>query len=383
LRKIIACAAAAIACAAAAPLAHAGPSSPTTAIVSLGDSYISGEGGRWNGNSNNQLGSRNGTDRAWVSTWYGGYYDTGRVYLDGTNRNGCHRSDVAEIRSSAIAVDERINLACSGATTANVFRASAGGQSHNGEAPQADQLAPVAAAKAVRMVVLSIGGNDLGFASIIAACTVAWTTSPSWAPNYCYDDQQAAVDARMPGAMAAVGKAIDEVRAVMAGAGYQPSDYRFVLQTYPSPVPRAAENRYPESGWSRLSTGGCPFWDRDLDWARDSLAEQIADNLRAVAAGRRVELLDLRDMLQGREVCSTSASLVGSGGPSSTASEWARFLVTGVGQGDLQESFHPNAYGQRGIGRCLALLWAASAGRYACRNTPGQSYAAMTLTAIG
>ena len=50
-----------------------------------------------------------------------------------------------------------------------------------------------------------------------------------------------------------------------------------------------------------------------------------------------------------------------------------------LGQGDLQESFHPNAYAQQGIGRCLTLLWSASPGRYACRNTPGQSYMAMTL----
>jgi hypothetical protein len=54
-------------------------------------------------------------------------------------------------------------------------------------------------------------------------------------------------------------------------------------------------------------------------------------------------------------------------------------LVSGAGQGDLQESFHPNAYAERGLGRCLTLLWAASPGRFACRNTPGQSYTAMTL----
>ena len=47
----------------------------------------------------------------------------------------------------------------------------------------------------------------------------------------------------MPGAMAAVGHAIDVVRAVMADAGYAQSDYRFVLQTCPSPVPRGAEDR--------------------------------------------------------------------------------------------------------------------------------------------
>jgi hypothetical protein len=150
----------------------------------------------------------------------------------------------------------------------------------------------------------------------------------------------------MPGAMAAVGHAIDEVRTVMTDAGYTQSDYRFVLQSYPSPVPRGAEDRYPESGWSRLDTGGCPFWSRDLDWARDSLVTQISDNLRSVAAGRGLEFLDLRDTLQGREVRST-ASWLSDGAPAPTTSEWTRFLVSGVGQGDLQESFHPNAYTQR------------------------------------
>jgi GDSL-like Lipase/Acylhydrolase family len=240
-RITAACTLVVLACAAAAPSAHAGPSSPTTAIVSLGDSYISGEAGRWEGNSNNQFASRDGTDRAYTGGCCS--YDTSRVYLGGSDDNGCHRSDVAEILSNTIGVGEKVNLACSGATTANVIRASQGGQSHDGEAPQADQLAAVAQRDAVKLVVLSIGGNDLGFADIIQECVTDWTTSSADDPEYCYDDQQPQVDARMPGAMAAVGTAIDEVRAVMSGAGYAQSDYRFVLQSYPSPVPRGAENR--------------------------------------------------------------------------------------------------------------------------------------------
>src|SRR5918996_1112784 len=56
----------------AAPMAQAGPGSSTTAIVSLGDSFISGEAGRWNGNSLNPYGTRFGTDRAaYNCTWYG------------------------------------------------------------------------------------------------------------------------------------------------------------------------------------------------------------------------------------------------------------------------------------------------------------------------
>ena len=165
------------------------------------------------------------------------------------------------------------------------------------------------------------------------------TTSPSWWPRYCRGDQQRVVDGRMPVAMANVGKAIDEVRAVMSGVGYGASQYRLVLQGYPSPVPRGAEARYAQSGLTRLTVGGCPFWDRDLDWARDSLVRQIADNLKAVAAGRGVQFLDLRDLLQGREVCARASSLAtSSSGPSPTRSEWTRFLVSGAGQGDLEEA---------------------------------------------
>ena len=362
-------------CAGAAPAAHAAPDSPVRAAVSLGDSYISGEAGRWNGNSNTQSGSRDGTDRAWT----GSGYDVARVY--GAS-GACHRSDVAEIHTAALAVDERINLSCSGATTTNVFRAAAGGSGQNGEAPQADQLAAVAASRDVELIVLSIGGNDLGFADIIADCAIAWTTSPSWWPRMCAAEQQAAVNGRMPTAMANVGKAIDEIRAVMAGAGFAASDYRLVLQSYPSPVPRGADARYPQSGWTRLTVGGCPFWNSDLDWARGSLVNQIADNLRAVAAGRGVQFLDLRDLMDGREVCARASSLVTSSTPPSpSGSEWMRFLVSGIGQGDLQESFHPNAYGQQALGRCLGLVAAQSGPAYACRNAPGAGPSAVTLTA--
>jgi hypothetical protein len=60
---------------------EAGPTSGTTAIVSLGDSFISGEAGRWNGNSLNIFGTRNGTDRAARCT-FGIFcsYDATRVY---------------------------------------------------------------------------------------------------------------------------------------------------------------------------------------------------------------------------------------------------------------------------------------------------------------
>lgn len=346
-----------------------------TASVTMGDSYISGEAGRWTGNSDTTAGSRAGTDRAWT----GSAYDPAQVY-GATYASGCDRSDSAEVNSAPTVAQARINLSCSGATTANVFRSGHGGQSYKGEAPQADRLAAVAAANNVRLITLSIGGNDLGFSDVITTCVKDYLI---WY-SYCNDDQQAAIDARMPAAMAGVGKAVDEIRAVMSAAGYAGGDYRIVLQSYPSPIPRSSEMRYSESGWARADTGGCPFWDGDADWARDSMVPQISNALAAVAAGRGVQFMDLSDMLQGREVCARSAALATPAAPpSATTSEWARFVDAGLSasQGTTQESMHPNYYGQLALGRCLTLLYANPAGNFACRNTAGRDAAGMYLTA--
>ncbi|MFG2292421.1 GDSL-type esterase/lipase family protein [Streptomyces sp. NPDC048603] len=359
---------------AGAGTAAAGPGQGPTAVVSMGDSYISGEAGRWKGNSLTNSGNRNGTDRAWLS---GSSYDPSKVYGT-TAANGCHRSDSSEVRSAGPIAEVAVNLACSGAVTDNVFRSVSGGLSFKGEAPQADQLAAVAATHDVRVITLSVGGNDLGFADIIENCAydfVLWN-------SYCHDDQQYAVDQKIDGVMTKVGKSVDEIRAVMRAAGYADSAYRIVLQSYPSPIPRGAENRYPQSDWSRYNTGGCPFWNRDSDWARDSLVPQMANRLKTVATAKGVQFLDLRDMLQGREVCAKSSKQVSSTVPASAGtSEWARWIDNNETQGPVQESMHPNHYGQLALGRCLALAVGQPAGSASsCRNTASQDHTGMYLT---
>src|SRR5882757_6946212 len=86
-----------------------------TAIVAMGDSFISGEGGRWLGNGTEPFGTRSGTDRAVVECVAGACrYEPERVY-GASEASDCHRSDVAPIESAPVAVSERVNLACSGA----------------------------------------------------------------------------------------------------------------------------------------------------------------------------------------------------------------------------------------------------------------------------
>lgn len=122
------------------------------------------------------------------------HYDTGRVYLGGTAPPGCARSDVAEIRGASTGVGQRINIACSGAVTANIFRGSNGGRVRKGEAPQADQLARISRERTVKLIVLSIGGNDIGFSDLVTNCVVAYATRS----RPCLGAQQAAIDAKLP-----------------------------------------------------------------------------------------------------------------------------------------------------------------------------------------
>ena len=361
---------------AVAPAANAGPTSSTTAIVALGDSFSSGEAGRWQGNSLNIFGTRDGTDRAARCT-LGIFcsYDATRVY-GSSYANGCHRADVAPIKSAPISVNEKINLACSGAQTNNIWRASQGGQSYKGEAPQADQLLPVAQQKNVKLVLLNISANDLGFSNHVIDCTVAWTLGYT-----CNAQEQAEIVAALPAAANGLRKSVDEIRAVMTAAGYSTSQYKLIMQGYASPVPVGANIRYPQSSWDRLTVGGCPFYDVDANWAKNTATPTIVDNMRGVAAEKGVRFLDVRDSLNGHEVCHRSASLVTSS-PSPVQHEWVRWINTGITQGDAQESLHPNAYGEKAIGKCISLSYALSSGNQTCRNTPGSDFNAMTLSSI-
>ena len=90
---------------------------------------ISGEAGRWQGNSVDPTLCRRGTDRACKldATGLIPTYDNSSVYLGESTANGCRRSDVSEILTAGLA-EAQINIACSGAHTANIWRASQGGE---------------------------------------------------------------------------------------------------------------------------------------------------------------------------------------------------------------------------------------------------------------
>jgi hypothetical protein len=382
LRLICRALAAALVVALVAPAAAALAAAPPTAVVTMGDSYISGEAGRWLGNSANLALDRDGSDRACVFTiGLCASYDESRVYVDGTAADGCHRSDVSELLSAQLPVGRSVNIACSGAVTTNLLRSSSGGTTVHGEAPQADQLLPVATSTRIRMIVVSVGGNDLGFAPIVTACFEAYLTHMP----PCSQTQAAALsDANLAAATAKIENAIDEIRATMRSAGYADGDYRLVLQTYPVVIPHAADARYSELD-PRRTVEGCPFYDADMNWAQDVAAPRIGNAVKAAAAARGTEVLELLHAFAGHEVCAKTAAAVSLlSPPSPVRSEWGRAVsASTIAEGETQELFHPNAYGQRAFGDCLGALYAAQRGNYACTGAAGRGPGDMTLGPLG
>jgi hypothetical protein len=162
--RTLAAAVVVIAGAIGAPIARAdGPGSGAPTVVSVGDSYISGEAGRWAGNASSE-----GYVDALGST---AYYDN----ASGTAEtiHGCHRSKSNE---TVIAVGTQgKDLACSGAKTATQPYSSGSDfkpgldfyDDGNGHQGQAKLLQAYAATHNVTLVSISIGGNDYNFAGIV------------------------------------------------------------------------------------------------------------------------------------------------------------------------------------------------------------------------
>ncbi|MFB7948849.1 GDSL-type esterase/lipase family protein [Kitasatospora phosalacinea] len=382
-RKGLAALAAAVCVAGATGLAPAhasdvrAPAADAPWVVSLGDSFISGEAGRWSGNSNESADGWSGTDRAYDPET--DESDPERVY-GASYENGCNRSDVAEVQSLTLDV-RKLNLACSGATSTAVKLPESGGEPFKGEPSQAGQLQKAVTGQPVRAVVVSIGGNDLGFSDIIKDCATGFLKPFGGSP--CAPDAAQQVADRLPGVRTAAVAALADVKTALKRAGHRAGSYRLVLQSYPSPLPDAARVRYPGEKYDRLTAGGCPFFDQDLTWAHDDLVPQISATLAEAAHEAGAEFLDLSRAFEGREVCSEGTRQADlQHPPSGRTSEWMRFLTTGVGQGQLQESLHPNRFGQQALGTCLSLHLEEPTGDHRCTNTPGRGPAEMELAVL-
>ncbi|MDT7707502.1 MAG: hypothetical protein QOG20_3109 [Pseudonocardiales bacterium] len=294
------------------------------AVVALGDSAASGEGA--------------------------GDYEPG---TRGENGDWCHRSPHAYVNGTGLA-PVAVNLACSGATAADVAFGPGG---HYTEASQAERLVGVAQRYRVTTVVLQVGANDDAGLNATGVTCIRAFLDPSVPP--CRDTLGPLLPARMAATATKVEGAVREVREAMHRAGYDPDVYVLVLASYAAPV---TERSVPLP-----AAQGCPYSRADARWGRTVLFPAMAAAVAGVAARTGARFLDLDRATEGYEACSHTPY----------TQEWQRritvdpeaFVYGGldaVGFHLAQESFHPNAAAHAEIGRCLGDLVRSGATQATC-----------------
>jgi hypothetical protein len=351
--------------------AHAeGPGEGTPYVVTLGDSYISGEAGRWAGNTNESsseidaLGSK--------------------AYDDNSAKTeelipGCHRSASAEVYIGG-GVDGE-NLACSGAKTSTFtneegeFKPGIDFYNSGGHEGQALMLQHFAATHNVKLVAVTIGGNNYDFASIVQSCIEDFLISPEWWPDYCSEESSVTNNfsaSNVKTQTAAIKGAFENVAKAMKEAGYSSSQYTVLAQDYPSPIPNGSEFRYSQKGYTRQEVGGCGFWNQDANYANSTMLPTIDSSV--FKGAEEAGLSNLKEMqvsgaFNSHRLCDKGVGLLEEEGLKSwketeavNKTEWfnqVRTISALFPPYELQEDLHPNYWAQMGLRNCLTQAYNA------------------------
>ncbi|HTA05210.1 MAG TPA: hypothetical protein VK774_02510 [Solirubrobacteraceae bacterium] len=346
-----------------------GPGSGSPWVTSLGDSFISGEAGRWAGNTDE---SSSKTD-ALGSTAYDDN-EAGTAELI----KGCHRSKSAEVYIGGGVSGE--NLACSGAKTSTftegeTFKPGIDFYNSGGKEGQALMLQHFAATHNVKLVALSIGGNNFNFAPIVQTCVEDFLESTFFHDFYCSEESSVTnnfTTANVNKVKGEITTAISNVATAMTNAGYTSSQYTILVQNYPSPIPNGSEFRYTQSGYSRQTTGGCGFWNKDANYANATMLPTIDNAVlgAASAAGlSNVKTMELSSAFNARRLCDNTVGLLEEKGLANwkaagavDKTEWfnqIRTLEAIFGPYELQEDIHANYWAQLGLRNCLTQAYNA------------------------
>lgn len=272
---------------AVAPAAHAG------VMVSLGDSYSSGEG----------------------APPIGGY-DRGTDVKGSQHK--CHRSAWAWPRLIGVTSDH--HLACSGAVINNIPEYGENGAAQNNTAPddvvQITRLKRISASQAISRVLLTLGGNDkpVNFASRLGTC---WAIGPVG----CVRDIDKIVS-DMGGLRTRLANTYRNIQRASGGAP-------LLVVGYP--------DLFPDPSATRTSVH-CPWINRAALRRLDRLEASLDSTLSHAARDAGVDYLSMRDVLKGHELC--------------TGKSWLRAIVGKPGDvsGDQQQG-HPLKEGQAAIAK--------------------------------
>ncbi|GLX53048.1 lipase [Streptomyces hygroscopicus subsp. hygroscopicus] len=172
------------------------------------------------------------------------------------------------------------DASCSGATTAQMW------QAQGGNPPQLD-----AVSRDTDLVSVQIGGNDVGFGTIIGTCARLGVQDPTGNP--CERAYEASGQDRLALAVRQTAPKIAEVlRAVHARAPHA----RVVVVGYPDLLPDDGVGCFPQ----------VPFAQGDFAYLRDT-EKRLDLMLRTVAARNRAEYVDTYGPTIGHDMCKAPA----------------------------------------------------------------------------
>lgn len=324
-------------------------------FVVLGDSYASGEGNPRN-------------VQAWID-------DPDRPFSPYYDENACNRSTRSGPAQAALALEKSsnktsvtlIDVACSGAT---VNSGILGPQRSAGQATsQIEQVQRLIGNREVDIVVLSIGGNDIGFTSILSTCALSVDcplTRSNSAPLNRFDNVQQGVQtltSRLPDAYSRIAACLGGDSCTLADGSTAPSlklarGGRILPLPYPDITRSAAGQPCSYFTLSRAS----------FSWARDTILVPQAPNpyrFSTFRGGTR-DLSTAAGTLNGQILATTNlgwqpvVGIWGASGESTTghgvcagAQSWV-FGITTITGPFSSGSFHPNPAGQQVAGRQIA-----------------------------
>jgi hypothetical protein len=287
------------------------PAEPT-AVVAMGDSAISGE--------------------------------AARNYEPGTDQPGnyCHRSLNALIKKTTMPADARLNLACSGAKSANLEYPGVG---QNNEVSQGQKLMDAAAQYDIKLVIVEVGANDdPNFAGVVTDCVSQFVLQ---VPIGCRNTVGPVWNSRLVGMIPKVKSALQSIENVLAAAQ---ESAQLVLASYWSPVP--SSSRY--SGyWSKVFNG-CPIYNADMNWGKNTAVPALSNTLKQVAADMGWRFLDFSRSMDGREICAPGIT---------HSQEWIAGLTYDPASScwycydAVRQSFHANAAGHLRLGNCVTEFY--------------------------
>lgn len=412
--------------------AEAAKSPGTPVILHLGDSYSSGEGGGWKGNSLSNSGNRQGTDMAayleagqWKRDPYRVYANGNPIWGPGTRegdswKNSCHNSLTAPVTyvPNALAGAKVVNLACSGAKSKNLWPRADGGEFYNDRRPQIEDVDPALgpgttdrAPDDLQLVVIGAGGNDSGFGEGIRACLTAWgkkhIADIAFPPaeQKCRDYVRDTLIPKVTDVYYNTSKTIDLLRAELREQGQPDSSYRIVLQGYPMILPTDADDWMGPEGEGFANR--CPVTKEDSTFINTHFVTRLNEMLRAAAEEKGVGFVDMAEAFVGHRLCEAGTVRGAAAAESGARAEWVRFLdihpnassawdivkaiahpttghwplsadelVSAMNpQRHVSESFHPNYWGQQAVGKCLRRYHTATTGnaKVKCVNGGGQT----------